>query len=55
MKISAKSVFTTSFGCGYFQGNFFSSENESDLQIIYLMSFISETFYIIGFFLAPVE
>ena len=41
MEVSKKSFFPTSLGRGRFQGNLFSVENESDLQIIYLTSFIS--------------
>ena len=43
MEVSNKSVFPTSFGRGRLQGNLFSFENESDLQIIYLTSLISKT------------
>ena len=43
MGVSKKSVFPTSFGRGRFEGNLFSFENESDLQIIYLTSLISRT------------
>ena len=43
MEVINKSVFRTSFGRGRFQENLFSFENESDLQLIYLTSFISET------------
>ena len=45
MKVSKKSLFPTSFGCGHFQSNLVSFENESDLQVIYLMSLISKTPY----------
>ena len=43
MENCKKSVFPTSFGRSPFQGNLFSFENESDLQIIYLTSLISKT------------
>ena len=43
MEVSKKSVIPTSFGRDRFQGNLFSFENESYLQVIYLTSLISKT------------
>ena len=43
MEVSNRSVFPTSFDRGRFEGNLFSFENGSDLQIIYLTLLISKT------------
>ena len=45
MEVCKKSVFRTSFGCGRLQRSSFSFGNNSGLQIIYLTSLISKTFY----------